>query len=100
MKTPRRLAHVGAMLAVMLVALAGCAARGEPARGDGADIDEGALFDALDQDGDGKVTAGEFGRLWEGGDAARREFQRLDTNGDGILSRDEFGNARLTIFRW
>ena len=51
-----------------------------------------ALWDVMrrryDKDGDGKVTAVEYGR-----DAAR--FGRFDRNGDGVLSADDFGRERL-----
>jgi hypothetical protein len=79
--------------------LAGCAAR-SPEPSQDAAVDEGALFDVIDRDGNGTVTEEEFVGVFEDRTAARREFTTLDTNRDQVLSRDEFGRMRLFLLRW
>lgn len=89
----------GMVLGLALIAVGGCAA-GSRAPSPADAIDEGALFEIIDRDANGKVTEEEFVRVYEDRAAARREFQRLDTNRDQALSRDEFGNLRLFLVRW
>lgn len=52
------------------------------------------MFDAVDEDGDGRVSAGEFDRMirgWTGREPSQDSaFALLDRDGDGLLSRDEF----------
>lgn len=61
-----------------------------------------ALWDALDQDGDEKLTRAEYTRLWAAydvtGDAAREAFERLDSNRDGLLAKDEFAEALYDFY--
>lgn len=56
-----------------------------------------ALWDALDTDGDEKLTRAEYLRLWAAydveGRTAREAFETLDENRDGRLSKDEFAQA-------
>ncbi|GAA3845003.1 EF-hand domain-containing protein [Saccharothrix violaceirubra] len=53
-----------------------------------------AMFEAVDEDGDGLVSAAEYARMihaWTGADAPTDvAFARLDLDGDGSLSRSEF----------
>jgi Ca2+-binding EF-hand superfamily protein len=53
-----------------------------------------AMFDAIDEDGDGHVTLEEHKQVvfaWKGTDAGDEEvFALMDSNGDGYLSRAEF----------
>ncbi|SFS93612.1 EF-hand domain-containing protein [Saccharopolyspora flava] len=53
-----------------------------------------AMFEAVDEDGDGRVAEPEYARMieaWTGrGAPSRGEFGRLDRNGDGTLSKSEF----------
>ncbi|MFA3875784.1 EF-hand domain-containing protein [Streptomyces sp. MMCC 100] len=52
------------------------------------------IFDAVDENGDGRISRGEHQRLvdtWHGrGMATEDVFDRLDQDGDGYLSRAEF----------
>jgi len=52
------------------------------------------MFDAIDDNADGRISAEEYRRLievWTGRDTDTDEiFPLLDTDGDGYLSRDEF----------
>lgn len=54
--------------------------------GGGGGSDFGEDFSAMDTDGDGRVSWGEF----EGSDS---EFTRLDANGDGKISAAEYLNG-------
>jgi Ca2+-binding EF-hand superfamily protein len=47
-------------------------------------------FDAIDSNGDGRITAGEW--QW-----SQRSFDRYDRNGDGVLRRDEFTAADTAV---
>ena len=51
-----------------------------------------AMFEAVDENGDGAISAAEYRRMIEawGGTPADEVFALLDTDGDGRLSRDEF----------
>ncbi|MBB4964386.1 EF-hand domain-containing protein [Saccharothrix violaceirubra] len=53
-----------------------------------------SIFDAVDEDGDGRVTAAEYNQLiqaWTGRAAFTDDvFRLLDLNGDGTLSKAEF----------
>ena len=53
-----------------------------------------AMFDAVDRDGDGEVSAAEYGEMitgWTGSNGDSSEiFALLDSDGDGRLSRAEF----------
>ncbi|MFI6642514.1 EF-hand domain-containing protein [Streptomyces sp. NPDC050504] len=53
-----------------------------------------AIFDAIDENGDGRISRGEHGRLidtWHGRSIPTGDvFDRLDQDGDGYLSRTEF----------
>jgi hypothetical protein len=54
-----------------------------------------AMFEAIDEDGDGRISAEEYRRLieaWSGRTTDTDEiFPLLDLDGDGHLSRTEFG---------
>jgi Ca2+-binding EF-hand superfamily protein len=53
-----------------------------------------AMFEAIDEDGDGRISAGEYHRLivaWNGRETDTDQvFPLLDRDGDGHLSREEF----------
>ncbi len=53
-----------------------------------------AMFEAVDENGDGTISAAEYRRMieaWSGTATATAEaFELLDTDGDGRLSHDEF----------
>jgi Ca2+-binding EF-hand superfamily protein len=52
-----------------------------------------AMFEAVDENGDGVISAPEYRRMieaWGGDTPAGEVFARLDLDGDGRLSRDEF----------
>ena len=53
-----------------------------------------SMFEAVDEDSDGRVTASEYARMiqaWTGRDAPTDvAFARLDLNGDGELRKSEF----------
>ncbi|MGR6921810.1 EF-hand domain-containing protein [[Actinomadura] parvosata] len=54
-----------------------------------------ATFTLADRDGDGRISADEFGSLWSrpGTDLAT-VFAEADTDGDGRISFEEFARAR------
>jgi uncharacterized protein (DUF2141 family) len=53
-----------------------------------------AMFDAIDENGDGRISPDEYQQLiraWSGRDTETGDiFALLDSNGDGHLDRDEF----------
>ncbi|SDM57214.1 EF-hand domain-containing protein [Allokutzneria albata] len=55
-----------------------------------------AMFNAVDRDGDGEVSAAEYGEMIEGWTGTRGDsaevFPLLDADGDGRLSRAEFAD--------
>ncbi|GAA4617091.1 EF-hand domain-containing protein [Actinoallomurus liliacearum] len=61
-----------------------------------------AMFEAVDEDGDGRVSAEEYNRLIEAWNGRPTDtdaiFPLLDLNGDGHLSREEF--VRLWTDFW
>jgi Ca2+-binding EF-hand superfamily protein len=75
----------------------------DPARAERRAENEAAIFATLDTDGDGQLSAEEFGR--ERQRAARRSlmktraFEHLDVNADGVLNRSEFPGQRLARLR-
>ncbi|GIH48681.1 calcium-binding protein [Microbispora rosea subsp. rosea] len=63
-------------------------------RADAVSATADAMFEAVDLNGDGRISRSEFGVLvetWSGTPTATDEiFPRLDLDGDGHLTRDEF----------
>ncbi len=61
-----------------------------------------SMFEAVDEDGDGEISAGEYSRLiraWTGAETSTDgAFARLDLNGDGHISKGEF--ARHWVEFW
>ncbi|RCG25008.1 EF-hand domain-containing protein [Sphaerisporangium album] len=61
-----------------------------------------ALWDALDTDGDQKLSMREYLHLWSAYDVgtaeAREAFILLDTDGDGHLGKDEFAQAMYDFY--
>jgi Ca2+-binding EF-hand superfamily protein len=61
-----------------------------------------AMFEAIDENGDGRISSAEYHQLieaWNGCETETDEiFPLLDLNGDGYLSRDEF--TRLWTQFW
>ncbi|MEU4807476.1 EF-hand domain-containing protein [Actinosynnema sp. NPDC023587] len=61
-----------------------------------------SMFEAVDEDGDGEISAGEFSRMiraWTGAESSTGDvFARLDVNGDGHISKGEF--ARHWVEFW
>ncbi|MBW4719848.1 EF-hand domain-containing protein [Saccharothrix obliqua] len=61
-----------------------------------------SMFEAVDEDGDGEISAPEYGRLiraWTGADTPTDAvFARLDLDGDGHISKGEF--ARHWVEFW
>ncbi|MEV0681719.1 EF-hand domain-containing protein [Actinosynnema sp. NPDC050436] len=61
-----------------------------------------SMFEAVDQDGDGEISAEEYGwmiRAWTGAETSTDAvFARLDVNGDGHISKGEF--ARHWVEFW
>ncbi|MDF2117739.1 EF-hand domain-containing protein [Roseiarcaceae bacterium H3SJ34-1] len=83
------------ILGVSLIALSlsGCAAVARSALAAGNRPDISQMLANADENGDGKISRGEFT------DARARLFARIDRNGDGFLSKDDvpqglFGRRR------
>lgn len=61
-----------------------------------------AVVRAVDQDGDGFLTAEEYARLWASQDIdaeiVRAAFARLDADGDGKLTLDEVRDVVVHLF--
>ncbi|WP_017596663.1 EF-hand domain-containing protein [Nocardiopsis potens] len=62
-----------------------------------------AVFDLLDEDGDGSISEAEYLRYAEvlgaAADTAQARFKALDTDGDGSIGREEFiQSAREFLF--
>jgi Ca2+-binding EF-hand superfamily protein len=61
-----------------------------------------AMFEAVDENGDGAISAAEYHRLieaWSGADTPTDDvFAHLDLDGDGRLSRDEFAGHWLEFW--
>ncbi|RKT56618.1 EF-hand domain-containing protein [Saccharothrix australiensis] len=61
-----------------------------------------SMFEAVDEDGDGEISAEEYGRMiraWTGRETPTdAAFARLDLNGDGHVSKGEF--ARHWVEFW
>lgn len=61
-----------------------------------------SMFEAVDEDGDGRITAAEYGRMiraWTDADTPTDEvFDGLDLDGDGVISKSEF--ARHWVEFW
>lgn len=101
----RRMAMVAAFgLAISTVGTGGDAPRpsGKPGKGGkGGGPDRAAVYDKMDANGDGKVTADEYaasvadrapgpGGKAPPADATAKRFAQLDANGDGTVSKDEY----------
>ncbi|GAA1275862.1 calcium binding protein CalD [Sphaerisporangium rubeum] len=61
-----------------------------------------ALWDALDTDGDQRLSMAEYLHLWSAYEVetseAREAFILLDTDGDGHLGKDEFAQAMYDFY--
>ncbi|CCH33829.1 EF-hand domain-containing protein [Actinosynnema sp. NPDC047251] len=61
-----------------------------------------SMFEAVDEDGDGEISAEEYSwmiRAWTGAETSTGDvFARLDVNGDGHISKGEF--ARHWVEFW
>ncbi|MFY7067974.1 EF-hand domain-containing protein [Nocardiopsis changdeensis] len=79
------------------------AASEDRSRSNAAEAVAEAVFDLLDEDGDGRISLEEFlvyaAALGAGEADARTRFAHVDTDGDGDMSREEFVlSARQFLF--
>ena len=58
------------------------------------------MFDALDEDHDGRLSPKEYYRLYKSKNDSAGMFSQYDSNGDGYLDYNEFNIPGNAVIRW
>ncbi len=82
--------------ALALPFVSGCAA----GKNIGPALDKKGIFEALDEDHDGRLSPDEYYRLYKSKNDSAGMFSQYDSNGDGYLDYNEFNIPGNAVIRW
>lgn len=88
-----------ALAAAVLLVLFGAVGCGGGKVG-GPSLSKRAIFDGLDKNRDGKLSAEEYYSLYKSKNDSEGLFTQYDSNGDGFLDYNEFHVPGNAVIRW